>query len=343
MHEDEPGLVRAAQAGGTAALQELLAGYVPLLYNLVGRSVNGPADADGVTQEVLLRAQRGLPEREEPAGLRSWLVDLAVRLSAEADQIGQIGQEAPAFEDLAVLRLDLRGQERDLVRAGRWLDPEHRTPLALWWEESAGRITRAEVAAALELGEAHTAVRLQRMREQLEQGRTLVAALGREPLCSGLAAVVRTWNGDPNPLWRRQIFTHVHTCVVCLRELGDQLPAARLIAGIPLVPPSAALIETLVRRGLVAADEEEPVAVAEDDDQDYDDEGRWSLVRRAGSAIVVVAAVTLLLFAGGFLYDVLQTPRARTENPVPAANFSTVITTPTPSGSAPESPPTSSK
>ena len=345
MQEDEPGLVRAAQAGDRAALQELLARYVPLLYNLVGRSVSRPADVDDVTQDILLRAVRDLPELQSPASFRSWLVTIAVhqigdhfrRLGSDPSQtLDQAAGTGVAFEDLAVLRLDLQGQQRDLVRAGRWLDPGDRTLLALWWEECAGRISRTEIAAALDLGEAHTAVRLQRMREQIEQCRVAVAALGREPLCVGLAEVVQTWDGVPNPLWRKRITRHVRTCVICLREAEDQLPAARLIAGLQVLPLPATLIATLIGKGLLApaADDAAPVALVEDDHDDYEDygdEGRWSLARRAGNAVVVVAVVLLLLFLGGFLYDISQTPPTRTETPGQATKLSAALATTSPS------------
>jgi RNA polymerase sigma factor (sigma-70 family) len=353
MQEDEPGLVRAAQDGDSAALQELLARYVPLLYNLVGRSVSRPADVDDVTQEVLLRAVRDLPELESPASFRSWLTTIAVhqigdhfrRLEADPSRaLDEAGEQAVAFEDLAVLRLDLQGQQRDLARSGRWLDPEHRTLLALWWEECAGRISRAELAAALEVGEAHAAVRLQRMREQLEQSRTIVAALGREPLCPGLTEVVGEWNSIPNPLWRKRISRHVRTCMVCLREAEDQLPAARLIRGLQVLPLPAALIAALIGKGLLApgAEETELVAEISYDDDDHD-EGRWPLARRAGSAIVVVAVVTLLLFTGGFLYDVSQTPGARTEMPLQKTDLSASIVTPSAAPTTPAPAQTSSK
>jgi RNA polymerase sigma factor (sigma-70 family) len=324
MQEDEPGLVRAAQAGDQAALTELVARYVPLVYNLVGRSVSRPADVDDITQEVLLGVVRDLAGLQSPASFRSWLVSITVRrvgdhfralgtaplLAAEPQELEDAVE--PAFEEVSVLRLDLQGQERDLVRAGRWLDTEHRALLSLWWQECAGRITRAEVAAALELGEAHTAVSLQRMREQLEQCRLAEAALEREPLCSGLSPIVETWNGEPNPLWRKRITRHVRTCVICLRESEDQIPAPRLIAGLELLPLPAALIAALISKGLLPPSSED---IAAEPVWDEPEPSSWALARRAGNAVVVIAAVTLLLFTGGFLYDVSQTPYVRPEAP----------------------------
>ncbi|GLY33224.1 sigma-70 family RNA polymerase sigma factor [Kineosporia sp. NBRC 101731] len=362
MQEDEPGLVRDAQAGDHDALRELLARYVPLVYNLVGRSVSRPADVDDVTQEVLLRVVRDLSGLESPASFRSWLVTITVHQIGDhfrrpvtevpapvsddwlAD-VGGRGEISLEFEDLAVLWLDLKGQHRDLVRAGQWLDEEHRALLALWWEECAGRITRTEIAAALDLGEAHTAVRLQRMREQLEQCRVAVVALERRPLCDGLAAVVTDWDGDPNTLWRKRITKHVRTCVVCLREAEHQVPTSRLIAGLQLLPLPAALIAALVEKGLLTAEQWEDAELVaastagpdDPDDPRHDlpeDHTAWSTVRWAGRVATVTTAATLLLFVGGFLYDVSQTPPVRQEVPrdtsAVSAALSTISPTPAP-------------
>ncbi|MBT0770631.1 sigma-70 family RNA polymerase sigma factor [Kineosporia sp. J2-2] len=360
MEEDEPGLVRDAQAGDHAALRELLARYVPLVYNLVGRSVSRPADVEDVTQEALLRIVRDLPELGSPASFRSWLVTVTVhqigdhfrRLGAEPlipvgpaelEQVAENAEPGIGFEDLAVLWFDLQGQHRELVNAGRWLDQEHRTLLALWWEECAGRITRAEIATALEVGEAHTAVRLQRMREQLEQCRVAEAALDREPLCTVLDELVHDWDGEPNPLWRKRITRHVRTCVVCLRESGDQLPAARLFAGLQLLPLPAALVAALVARDLLPehalfTDDVELVAEHPSSTGFNKDGGTWGTVRWAGRIATVTTAATLMLFAGGFLYDVTQTPRVRTETRNDATALSASMATQAPSATATPTP-----
>ncbi|GLY14562.1 hypothetical protein Kisp01_15770 [Kineosporia sp. NBRC 101677] len=365
MQDDEPvgvppgaggdgGLVRAAQAGDQAALQELLARYVVLVHNLVGRSVSRPADAEDVTQEVLLQVVQDLPTLQSPASFRSWLVAITSRRIADHQR--RVGAEpllpavpaepAETFEDLLVLRLDLQGQQRDLVRAGRWLDPEHRALLALWWQECAGRISRAEIANALELGEAHTAVRLQRMREQLEQCRLAVAALDREPRCGGLVPVLQEWTGQANPLWRKRITKHVRTCVVCLREAEDQLPASRLIAGLQLLPLPAALVAGLIGKGLLAPESgpiELTTATIEDDRPDWEVEeperGAWAAVKWAGRVATVTAAATLLLFTGGFLYDVNRPPTVRSEHPVGAEALSASLSTSPPAVSVSPTPP----
>src|SRR5580692_3238935 len=71
--------VIAAQAGDARALDSLLAGYLPLVYNLAGRALRGHADVDDVVQETMLRVVRGIGGLERPESYRSWLVSIALR------------------------------------------------------------------------------------------------------------------------------------------------------------------------------------------------------------------------------------------------------------------------
>ncbi|WP_425556378.1 RNA polymerase sigma factor, partial [Kitasatospora nipponensis] len=50
MDADHAELVVAAQAGDDRAREELIAAYLPLLYNIVGRALGGHADVDDVVQ-----------------------------------------------------------------------------------------------------------------------------------------------------------------------------------------------------------------------------------------------------------------------------------------------------
>ncbi|NEE60519.1 RNA polymerase, partial [Streptomyces sp. SID8455] len=55
-------LIAAARNGDQEAKDRLVASYLPLLYNVVGRALNGHADVDDVVQETVLRMLRSLPE-----------------------------------------------------------------------------------------------------------------------------------------------------------------------------------------------------------------------------------------------------------------------------------------
>lgn len=85
------------------------------------------------------------------------------------------------FTDLTVLRLGLSGQRREVAEATRWLDPDDRRILSLWWLEVTGELTRTELTDALGLSRPHTAVRVQRLRERLDAARSLVRALHATP------------------------------------------------------------------------------------------------------------------------------------------------------------------
>ncbi|MEU4691862.1 DUF1566 domain-containing protein [Actinoplanes sp. NPDC023714] len=157
------------------------------------------------------------------------------------------------FEELAILRLRVTGERRQVAEASRWLDDEDRAVLALWWQEAAGELSRAEVAAALETSVAYAAVRIQRMRGQLDRCRALVAALESRPRCAELDGAVAVWDGRPGPLWRKWIDRHVRDCRICRGRSGGEIAVERLLIGCALLPVPAALTAAVVTRTASAA------------------------------------------------------------------------------------------
>ncbi|MFF0431147.1 sigma-70 family RNA polymerase sigma factor [Streptomyces sp. NPDC004327] len=262
-------LVRAAQGGDPAARDRLVAAHLPLVYNIVGRAMNGHHDVDDVVQETMLRALDGLGTLRAPDSFRSWLVAIAMNTLRAHWQRRSAGHAAGALDDardlahpgadfveLTVARLQLSGQRRETAEATRWMEPEDSALLSLWWLECAGELSRHEVAAALELTPEHTAVRVQRMKERLETARIVVRALTADPLCPTLRDGLGSWDGHPSALWRKRIARHARTCPHCAGLWHGLVPAEGLLAGLLLVPPSALLL-TGVREsaglGLAAA------------------------------------------------------------------------------------------
>ncbi|GHC40066.1 sigma-70 family RNA polymerase sigma factor [Streptomyces cinnamoneus] len=250
------GMVEAAQAGDAAAREELVAACLPLIYNIVGRALNGHADVDDVVQETMIRMVSGLDGLRDPGRFRSWLVAIAVNQirrhwRTERHDAPVTGlQEADDVHDpdadfvgLTIVRLSLEGQRRQAAEATRWLDEDERAVLSLWWLEAAGEITRTEVAAALELSPQHTAVRVQRIKGQLETARAVVRALSTAPRCRDLADVLAPWDGVPSPLWRKRIARHARGCPECGGHRSALVPAEGLLAGLGLVPVAAALAD----------------------------------------------------------------------------------------------------
>ncbi|MEU3460612.1 sigma-70 family RNA polymerase sigma factor [Streptomyces sp. NPDC006733] len=241
-------LVTAARGGDEAAREELVAAYLPLVYNIVGRALDGHADVDDVVQETMLRVLSALPDLRDPASFRSWLVAIAMnqvrRLrsasgpprTAGLDQARELADPTADFTDLTIWRLGLSGQRREVAEATRWLDADDRELLSLWWLEAADVITREELAAGLGVPARHAAVRVQRMKEQLETGRLVVRALAAVPRCPELESLLAPWDQVPSALWRKRVARHARDCRDCSGRAVDLVPAEGLLARLSLVP-----------------------------------------------------------------------------------------------------------
>lgn len=249
------GLVVAARQGDQRALDDVVAASLPLVYNIVGRALRGHADVDDVVQETLVRVIRHLPALNDPAAYRSWLVAITIRqvrdwetrrrvaLNRDAglDAIHNVPDPASDFAGMTILRLGLTDQRREVAEATRWLDPDDQELLSLWWLEETGEITRNEVSDALGLSPGHVAVRIHRMKEQIQSARGVVRALRARPGCPDLGAVTAEWDGTPSSLWRKRLARHVRDCAFCGRLGTTLLPIDRLLAGLPLLPLPAGL------------------------------------------------------------------------------------------------------
>lgn len=266
MDADHAELVVAAQAGDDRAREKLIAAYLPLLYNIVGRALSGHADVDDVVQETLLRVVRDLPALRAPESFRSWLVSITLRQinthwhrqrtlddrTTVIDEALQVPNVGGALEDLTILRLHMSDERRQVVEAGRWLDPDHRVLLSLWWQECAGLLSRQDIADAMGLSAAHTGVRLQRMREQWELSRTIVAALEVDPRCPGLNETVVGWDGLRTSVWRKRIARHTRDCPVCTATTTERVPAELLLLSLAPLAVPAALVAALTAKGLLS-------------------------------------------------------------------------------------------
>ncbi|MBT2489499.1 sigma-70 family RNA polymerase sigma factor [Streptomyces sp. ISL-96] len=355
--EREAAVVKAAQGGDQRAQDELVTAYLPLVYNIVGRALSGHADVDDVVQETLIRALGGLGSLRDPASFRSWLVAIAMNQirdrwqARRADQAGselaealELADPGADFVDLTIVRLGLSGQRREVAEATRWLDADDRALLSLWWLEAAGELTRAEVAAAMELSPQHTAVRVQRMKAQLETARVVVRALSAVPRCVLLDDGLAVWNGVPSALWRKRLARHARDCTVCSGYGAELVPAERLLVGLGLIPASAALA------GAAMSGEREAIGLAAHGDapvqlvpggRRQERRGRRSRRRRA----VAASAAVLLVGGGGYAGWTTLKPggasettrsRAAAEAALPPVAASTPPASPT--TSAPSSP-----
>ncbi|MER6077360.1 sigma-70 family RNA polymerase sigma factor [Streptomyces sp. NPDC001833] len=252
-------LVNAARSGDADARAALLGEYLPLLYNIVGRGLHGHADVDDVVQETMLRAMRALPELRDPERFRSWIVAIAIRQMhdhrrrnkaalarhTQVADAAEVPDPVGDFAELAVDRQTLSRAGSDLLEASRWLSDEQRRTLALWWQETAGQLTRAEVAEALHLSVPHTAVRIQRMKAKLEVAVGVLAAWRARPRCAELDTLAGGRRGVPEGRLLVRLERHVAQCPQCGAAVAwrsiDDLPIrigalaipAALVAAIP--------------------------------------------------------------------------------------------------------------
>jgi RNA polymerase sigma factor (sigma-70 family) len=253
-------MVTAARGGDRDALAALVAVYLPLVYNIVGRAMNGHPDVDDVVQETMLRAIASIGELRDPRAFRSWLVAIGIRQVRDSyrDRLArppavesvQDAAPVPDFADRTVERLGLSGQRQQVAEATRWLDDDDRPVLALWWQEAAGELTRADLADGLGVSSVHAAVRVARMKDRLLTSRMVVHALRRQPRCESAAVLAADWDGEPSPLWRKRLARHVRSCSLCLTGTADLIPAERLLGGLPLLGVPAALHGRTLTRAL---------------------------------------------------------------------------------------------
>ncbi|KUN79690.1 RNA polymerase sigma factor [Streptomyces griseoruber] len=294
--------ITAAQAGDRQALDELVAGWLPLVYNIVGRALNGHADVDDVVQETMLRAVGNLGSLRDPDSFRSWLVAIAMRQIRDrarrrtATRLDEstAPEGAADFAELTVLRLQLEGQRREVAEAVRWLDDEDRQLLSLWWLEVAGELTRRELAAAVGISRQHAAVRVQRVKERLEVSRGIVRAL--DGACPDLREVTARFSGRPDSVWRKRLARHIRGCGYCGDTRENVVPAERLLVGIALVPVPVGFTLSLGLGGKSA------VAAAGSASVGWSAKVLGALTK---PAVAMTAGATL---AAGGVYVAVQTP-----------------------------------
>ncbi|NUO56909.1 MAG: sigma-70 family RNA polymerase sigma factor [Hamadaea sp.] len=251
--------VVAARDGDRQALAELLTGHLPLVYNIVGRALDGHPDVDDVVQETMLRAVQGLHGLREPESFRSWLVAIAVRQIRERERsrrtpyrldIWQEADDQPDpeadFVDDAITRARLAGHRNAVREATRWLDGEDRRVLALWWQELLGGLSRADIAATLGITVAHTGVRIQRMRAHLDRARLILAAWRATPRCAGLQSAAQGWDGRADSRWVKRLHRHVRDCPQCV-VAGRLAPDEVALAQIGLLPIAGGLATAITQ------------------------------------------------------------------------------------------------
>jgi RNA polymerase sigma factor (sigma-70 family) len=352
--------VLAAQRGEAEALHALLAEALPLVYNITGFLLRANADVDDVVQETMVRAVRGLADLRDPAAFRSWLVAVAIRQvhvqqrarsavqarTVPLDEAVEVADPAAEFADLAALRLDLTGQQREVAEAAGWLDAGNRELLGLWWLAEHGRLDRTDLAAALGVPKNQAAVRIQRMKQQLSASRVVVRALRSPDRCRGLSDLTTRWDGHRNALWRKRFIGHTKDCEICDARSRDLVPVEKLLTSLTLAAVPTALAAAVFRTATAAWIPPGPAGAVGTGATAT--RGAGKAVRlltaktsvAAASAVAAVAVIGTAVWAGSGKTDRPSAPSPVAIGPATSeASISSPTTTPRP----PVSPPSSSR
>jgi RNA polymerase sigma-70 factor (ECF subfamily) len=136
-------LVQAAQAGDRESFGELAREFQPSVYGVVIRRLRNTAEAAEVTQDVLFRAYRKLPQLREPERFVGWIKRIAVRLSInratrrppESIQPPETFDAHRSSPDQPVDRMLRREDAHELRKGLRRLKPLDRDTLVAFYFE----------------------------------------------------------------------------------------------------------------------------------------------------------------------------------------------------------------
>ena len=233
--------IAAAQAGDRHALDELVAGWLPLVYNIVGRALNGHADVDDVVQETMLRAVDNLGSLRDPDSFRSWLVAIAMRQIRDR---ARRRTTEPPLDDSRRRPTAPPTSPNSTVAAAPVGGPAARGrgggPLA----RRRGPATAVAVVAGGRRRTHPARTRRRRRHQPAARRRPRPADEGapgdraghrprpRRPPAPTWATLTARWNGRPDSVWRKRLARHIRGCALLRRRPASSVvPAERLLVG----------------------------------------------------------------------------------------------------------------
>ena len=189
-------VVAAAQAGSSAAFDELQRQYSRRLFSTILRITKNREDAEDALQDTFLRAYLALPQFEGRSSVYSWLTRIALnsalmilrrrRRRREANAVSlsegcddccplEIEDKAPNPEQLC----DLRQRWNRLVNAIQKLEPQLRAPIEI---QMADECSMEELAKELNISVPAVKTRLHRARARLVKRTPVREGIGTSAL-----------------------------------------------------------------------------------------------------------------------------------------------------------------
>ena len=174
-------IVAAAQAGSTAAFDELQRLYSPRLFKTILRITKNWEDAEDVLQDTFLRAYVAIRHFEARSSVYCWLTRIAINSALMQLRRRRVRPEAilwSSFEpedSYAQLEIkdtgpnpeqmcELRERSKDLLHAVQKLEPKFREPIEF---QLVGEFSMKEIARTLNISVSAVKSRLYRARARL--------------------------------------------------------------------------------------------------------------------------------------------------------------------------------
>ena len=140
---EDVALVAALKAGSQQAFEILIAQYSQPLYSLIARSLQDPADAQDITQEVFIKVFRSIGSFHGEASLRTWLYRIALHEASNQRRWWTRHKKQELTIDTPVTANETDGE--DAMCLGSTLADHSGTP----YDHAAQAELRARVDAAL--------------------------------------------------------------------------------------------------------------------------------------------------------------------------------------------------
>jgi RNA polymerase sigma factor (sigma-70 family) len=250
MAVDDVDLVLAARSGDRAAWAGIYDRYADRLHDFCWSVLRDRDEAADAMHDTFITAYKKLDQLRDPTRLRSWLFAVA---RTEALAHARKRRRAVPTEEIEMMATgggpDATAETEDLRRlvwaAAAGLADRDRAALDLHLRQG---LEGAALGEALGTSADNANVLMSRLRDQVERslGAFLVAKRGRED-CAALDALLKSWDGEFNPLWRKRIARHVDDCPTCDEKRRAMVSPLALLAGIPMLGAPRDLRDRVLR------------------------------------------------------------------------------------------------
>ena len=139
--------------------------YMDMVYRIALNVLGNAADAEDVTQNVMMRLYRADPNFESEEHAKRWLIRVAINESKRLVGLPWKKREA-SFEEALNIVAEADGLQKDIVRKIAELPPKYRVPMYLYYVEG---YSVKEIAELTGSKTSTLQTRLDRGREKLRE------------------------------------------------------------------------------------------------------------------------------------------------------------------------------